>query len=91
LQFLAAFFDGICGSIVGVIAIVAIEILGASVGSTGRVKPTIVDDVLTVTTHDAVAAVLYLIALAALYKFAHKYTAIVLVVSGAIAGQFLFV
>jgi hypothetical protein len=65
--------------------------MGASVGGTGRVKQTTIDGVLTVATHDAVAAVLYLIALAALYRFSHKYTAVVLVLSGAVAGQFLFV
>jgi len=90
-RFLAAFFDGICGSIVGVISIVAVQLLGASVGGTGRIKPTTVDGALTVATQDAVAAVLYLIALAALYRFSHKYTAVVLVLSGAVAGQFLFV
>lgn len=90
-QFLAAFFDGICGSIVGVIAIVAIQILRDSVGSTGRVKPTTADGVLAVATQDSIAAVLYLVTLVVLYRFTHKYTAIVLVLCGAIAGQFLFV
>lgn len=88
---MSAFFDGICGSIVGVIAIVAMEILGASVGGTGRVKPTTVDGVLTVATQDSIAAVLYIVSLAVLYKFTHKYTSIVLVLCGAVAGQFLFV
>jgi hypothetical protein len=91
LQFLGAFFDGICGSIVGVIAIVAVQILGESVGSTGRIKATTVDGALVVASQDAVAAVLYLLALTALYKFTHKYTSIVLVLCGALAGQFLFV
>jgi hypothetical protein len=39
----------------------------------------------------ASAAVLYILALAALYKFTSKYTALLLLASGAIAGQFLFV
>ena len=60
-------------------------------GSTGRTKPTTVDGAVVVTSHDAVAAVLYLLALSALYRFTHKYTSIVLVLSGALAGQFLFV
>jgi hypothetical protein len=42
-------------------------------------------------SRSALAAVLYVIALAALYKFTNKYTPIILVVVGAIAGQFLFV
>jgi hypothetical protein len=91
LQFLSAFFDGICGSIVGVIAIIAIQILGETVGAKGRLRPTTVDGVLVIASHDADAAVLYLLALAVLYKFTHKYTMILLVLCGALAGQFLFV
>lgn len=37
------------------------------------------------------AAVLYLLALAALYKFTNIYTALLLVIFGAVAGRFLFV
>lgn len=44
-----------------------------------------------VASESASAAVLYVIALAALYKFTNKFTPLVLVVIGAIAGQFLFV
>ena len=91
LQFLSAFFDGICGSIVGIIAIIAIQILGETVGSKGRIKPTTVDDVLVVASHDVVAAVLYLLALSVLYMSTHKYTSILLVLCGALASQFLFV
>lgn len=90
-KFLGAFFDGICGSIVGVIAIIAVQILGETVGTTGRIKPTTVDGVLVIASHDAVAAVLYLLALSVLYKFTHKYTSILLIMCGALAGQFLFV
>jgi single-stranded DNA-specific DHH superfamily exonuclease len=42
-------------------------------------------------SESASAAVLYIIALAALYNFTNKYTPLVLVAIGAIAGQFLFV
>jgi len=90
-KFLSAFFDGICGSIVGVIAIIAIQLLGETVGTTGRVKPTTVNGVLVIASHDAIAAVLYLLALAVLYRFTHKYTSILLVLCGGLAGQFLFV
>ncbi|KAH8810269.1 chromate transporter-domain-containing protein [Flagelloscypha sp. PMI_526] len=90
-KFLAGFFDGICGSIVGVIAIVATQILGWSVGNTGRIKPQTVDDVLVIASHDSIAAVLFLIALAILYRFTNKYTAILLMLGGALVGQFLFV
>jgi hypothetical protein len=38
-----------------------------------------------------IAAVLYMLALAALYKFTNKWTPLLLLAVGAIAGQFLFV
>lgn len=50
-----------------------------------------VQSVPLIASQSASAAVLYVIALAALYKFANKYTPLVLVVIGAIAGQFLFI
>mgnify|MGYP006902567526 FL=1 len=39
----------------------------------------------------ALAAVLYVVASAVLYKFTNKYTPLLLIAVGAIAGQFLFV
>jgi hypothetical protein len=42
-------------------------------------------------SHSASSAVLYILALAALYKFTSNYMALLLLASGAIAGQFLFV
>jgi hypothetical protein len=45
----------------------------------------------TISAVSASAAVLYVVTLAALYKFTNKYTPLLLVVIGAIAGQFLFV
>jgi hypothetical protein len=74
-----------------VIAIVAIDILRASVGFLGRTKPDTLEASLTIATYDAVAAVLYIVTLAVLYKFTHKYTTIIIVLCGALAGQFLFV
>jgi len=74
-----------------VIAIVAIDILRASVGNTGRKQPSTIEGGLTIASQDAVAAVLYVVTLAILYKFTHKYAVIVLVLGGALAGQFLFV
>ena len=47
--------------------------------------------VLQRVSQSAPAAVLYILALAALYKFTNKWTALVLLASGAVAGQFLFV
>lgn len=88
---MAALFDGICGSVVGVIAIVAIDILRAAVGDVGRAKPTTIAEGVTITSQDALAAVIYLLTLVILYKFTHKYAVICLVLCGALAGQFLFV
>ena len=90
-QFLAAFFDGICGSVVGVIAIVAMDIFKSSVGDVGRLPPTTVQEGVIITSRDAVAAVLYILTLGVLYRFTHKYVVIFLVIVGALAGQFLFV
>ncbi|KAL5597128.1 hypothetical protein FOBRF1_010921 [Fusarium oxysporum] len=91
-KFLASFFDGLCGSVIGVIAIIAAQILKASiVGSLERVKGKPIGEVIDTTAQVGPAAVLYMLALAVLYKFTNKYTALLLVIMGAVAGQFLFV
>ncbi|EXK23321.1 hypothetical protein FOMG_19898 [Fusarium oxysporum f. sp. melonis 26406] len=91
-KFLASFFDGLCGSVIGVIAIIAAQILKASiVGSLERVKDKPIGEVIDTTAQVGPAAVLYMLALAVLYKFTNKYTALLLVIMGAAAGQFLFV
>ncbi|UNI19315.1 hypothetical protein JDV02_005506 [Purpureocillium takamizusanense] len=91
-KFLASFFDGLCGSVIGVIAIIAAQILKASIeGPLNKLKGKPVDEMISTTAQVGPAAVLYLLALAALYKFTSKYTAPLLVILGAIAGQFLFV
>ncbi|KAH7124992.1 chromate transporter-domain-containing protein [Dactylonectria estremocensis] len=89
---LASFFDGLCASVIGVIAIIAAQILKASVeGSIDRFKDKPTAEAIAMTAQVGPAAVLYLLALAALYKFTNKYTALLLVIFGAVAGQFLFV
>ncbi|KAH7201464.1 chromate transporter-domain-containing protein [Fusarium oxysporum] len=91
-KFLASFFDGLCGSVIGVIPIIAAQILKASiVGSLERVKDKPIGEVIDTTAQVGPAAVLYMLALAVLYKFTNKYTALLLVIMGAVAGQFLFV
>ncbi|PNP78503.1 hypothetical protein FNYG_08133 [Fusarium nygamai] len=91
-KFLASFFDGLCGSVIGVIAIIAAQILKASiVGSLERVKDKPIGEVIDTTAQVGPAAVLYMLALAVLYKFTNKYTALLLVIMGAVAGQFVFV
>ncbi|KUL89796.1 hypothetical protein ZTR_00460 [Talaromyces verruculosus] len=87
---LSDFFDGLCGAVIGVIAIIAVQILKSSVG--GSYDLTTADSAtLLKISEGASAAVLYMVALAALYKFTNKYTPLLLVVAGAIMGQFLFV
>jgi chromate transport protein ChrA len=83
VQLLSTFFDGICGAVVGVIAIIAVQILESSVHG----DPKTLDQ----AANSGTAAVLYMLTLAALYKFTSKFTPLVLLASGAIAGQFLFV
>merc|ERR1712093_323189 len=82
-KLLSTFFDGLCGAVIGVIAIIAVQILDASVH--GEPKT------LLEAANSGLAAVIYVLALAILYKFTNKWTPLVLLACGAIAGQFLFV
>jgi hypothetical protein len=52
------------------------------------VKP--VELAITKGAQSGLAAVLFTLALAILYKFTNKWATIVLIVCGAVAGQFLF-
>ncbi|KAK4209231.1 chromate transporter-domain-containing protein [Rhypophila decipiens] len=93
-KFLASFFDGLCASVVGVIATIAVQILKASVeGTLNKVKGggATLAQAVTATAQVDPAAVLYMLALSVLYKFTNKYTPLFLVIAGAVAGQFLFV
>ncbi len=81
-----------CGSVIGVIAIIAVQLLKSGVA--GSVKIGEDDDLKVVSarlSQGPTAAVLYLLALAALYKFTNKYVTPLMLASGALAGQFLFV
>ncbi|KAK3897995.1 chromate transporter-domain-containing protein [Staphylotrichum tortipilum] len=91
-QFLASFFDGLCGSVIGVIATIAAQILKASVeGTLDKVKDKTLAQAVAATGQVGPAAVQYVLALAVLYKFTNKYAPLFLVIAGAVAGQFLFV
>lgn len=91
-EILASFFDGLCSSVIGVIAVIAAQILKASVeGPIDRIKDKPVTEAITLTAQVGPAAVLYILALAVLYKFTNKYAALLLVIFGAVAGQFVFV
>jgi xanthine/uracil permease len=88
---LAAGFDGICGSVVGVIAIVALQLLDASVNFQGYGDTLTTDEKYLLASQNALAAVIFVFALAVQYTFTNRYTVILLVLVGAVAGQFLFV
>ncbi|KAL8857852.1 MAG: hypothetical protein Q9178_005608 [Gyalolechia marmorata] len=91
-KLLSSFFDGLCAAVIGVIAVIAAQILKSSVeGSPREEEEGSIDVALMRISQSASAAVLYMLALAALYKFTNKYTPLLMLVCGAIAGQFLFV
>ncbi|KAF1994082.1 chromate transporter [Amniculicola lignicola CBS 123094] len=90
-KFLASFFDGLCGAVIGVIAVISFQILKSSIQGTERdfhAKP--VELAIAKAAQSGIAAVIFTIALAVLYKFTNKWAVIVLVATGAVAGQFLF-
>lgn len=66
------------------------QLLKSSVGGSPREREN-PNETIDRISNSAPAAVLYLLALAALYRFTNKYTALLLLISGAVAGQFLFV
>ncbi|KAI9776596.1 MAG: hypothetical protein M1839_009500 [Geoglossum umbratile] len=91
-KLLSDFFDGLCGSVIGVIATIAVQILKSSVeGSARKAEKDSINIALERVSQSGAAAVLYILALGVLYKFTNKYTALLLLASGAVAGQFLFV
>ncbi|CAI2177077.1 20679_t:CDS:2 [Funneliformis geosporum] len=84
-KFCATFFDGITGSL---IAVTPIDLLKSSV-TTSTVLINLPDiDKPIAAQHNSIAAVVYMITLAALYSFKTPYLALMLVIFGAIAGSF---
>lgn len=83
-------FDGLCGSVIGVVAMIAAQILKESVEGSER-RELEVHEKIDSVAQNASAVLLYVLALAVLYNFNNKYTALLLVIFGAIAGQFIFV
>ncbi|CAG8584519.1 486_t:CDS:2 [Dentiscutata heterogama] len=91
-KFLAAFFDGISGTVVGIIAVTAMNLLKSSITSTTGLADVSQQDLpIVLAKNSSIAAVLYVLTLAALYGFKKPYLSLWLVIFGAIAGQFLFV
>ena len=91
-KFLAGFFDGITGSVVGIIAITAFDLLKFSVTNAAILKhvPIEVRPIIA-AKHSAISAILYLLSLATLYSFKKSMVSFLLVIFGAIAGQLMFV
>src|SRR4051794_4048919 len=80
-KFCAAFFDGITGSVVGLIAVTALDLLKSSI-TTSTVLINISDNEkpLISAQHNSIAAVVYMISLAALYSFKSPYLPLLLVI-----------
>ncbi|KAJ3281593.1 hypothetical protein HK104_011376 [Borealophlyctis nickersoniae] len=83
----SAFLDGVSGSVVGIIAITALDLLRASV-STNLSDPRLAP--LPNVNQNAISAVMYVVTLGVLYRFRKRSTALVMVLGAAVAGQFLF-
>ncbi|KAF9286615.1 hypothetical protein BGZ68_002753 [Mortierella alpina] len=89
---LASFFDGITGSVVGIIAITAMDILKASVVQLP--KPGQVLDsagLITLAARNTLSAVIFILAFSVMNSVKHQYLSILLIAVAAIAGQFLFI
>ncbi|CAG8666874.1 5159_t:CDS:2, partial [Cetraspora pellucida] len=90
-HFLAAFFDGISGTVVGIIATTAMDLLQSSISSpTGLVNIPPQQRSAIEAKNSSLAAVLYVLTLAVLYGFKKPNLSLWLVIFGAVAGQFLF-
>jgi hypothetical protein len=70
---------------------VALQLLDASVNFQGHGGTLTTDERYLLASQNALAAVIFVLALAVLYTFTNRYTVILLVLVGALAGQFLFV
>ncbi|KAF7509997.1 hypothetical protein GJ744_007311 [Endocarpon pusillum] len=91
-KLLSDFFDGLCGAVIGVIAVIAVGILKSSVeGTPRRGEESSINIVIERISQSASAGVLCVLALGVLYKFTNKYTSLLMLACGAIVGQFLFV
>lgn len=79
---------------IGVIAIIAAQILKSSIEGaleTGAPDAESVRKSIAQLQQSAPAAILCCVGLATLDRFNNKYTAVLLLITGAVAGQFIFV
>ncbi|KAF9575204.1 hypothetical protein EC968_004140 [Mortierella alpina] len=89
---MASFFDGITGSVVGIIAITAMDILKASVihlPLPGQVLDSV--GLITLAARNTISAVIFILTFSVLNSVKHQYLSILLVAVAAISGQFLFI
>ncbi|KAJ3055004.1 hypothetical protein HK097_000083 [Rhizophlyctis rosea] len=84
-----AFFEGVTGSVVGLIAVTAFDLVRASLSASLK-DPRFASNALTQVNHNAISAVVFICTLLILYHFKKRSTTIILVVGAAIAGQFLY-
>jgi hypothetical protein len=88
---LTSFFDGLSGSVIGVISVTALQILRSSIEGMSEdfdLQP--VSHAVAKAAESGLAAVLFTVALAILYKYNSKWVTIVIIICAAVAGQFLF-
>ncbi|KAJ3036939.1 hypothetical protein HDV00_002185 [Rhizophlyctis rosea] len=83
-----AFFEGVTGSVVGIIAVTAFDLVRASL-ATNLSDPRFPNPIVQVN-HNAISAVVFIVTLLLLYHFKKKNTVICIVFGAAIAGQFLY-
>lgn len=89
---LSGFFDGIAGSVVGIIATTALDLFKHSVTNTAILKSLPPERMsLVAAQHSSLAAALYVLSLATMYGFKEPNVPLFLVIFGAIAGQYLFI
>ncbi|CAG8785936.1 13212_t:CDS:2, partial [Dentiscutata erythropus] len=80
-RFLSAFFDGISGTVVGIIAVTAMDLLKSSITSTtGLANVSQQDLPILLAKNSSIAAVLYILALATLYGYKKPYLSLYLVI-----------
>ncbi|KAI8607743.1 chromate transporter-domain-containing protein, partial [Chytriomyces sp. MP71] len=88
---IAGFLDGVSGSVVGIIAVTALQLFRSAMQSamtSAPGEPAL--DIQTACVNVVSSLMLYFVSLAAMYAFQDKSMNVVVVVIGAIAGQFLF-
>ncbi|KAF8985819.1 hypothetical protein BGZ46_001787 [Entomortierella lignicola] len=89
---MATFFDGITSSVVGIIAITALDLLKSSIillPSPGASLDSA--DLITLAARNTISGVIFVLSFLVFNSVNHQYLSVLLVVIAAIAGQFLFV